>query len=152
MPNYWLIVGTPANFQISAGLGWTVQGFKRRHGKKAAAMRPGDKLIYYLTGEQVLSGVATVVSMSFEAHDQVWKSEAKPAEDYPWRVQIAPDVILNPNQAIPVAPLASQLVHVRKWPAANWTLAFQGNVRLLPPGDGALLIGEIRQAAGRNLV
>jgi len=148
MPSYWLIVGTPANFQVSAQLGWTVQGFKSRHGKKAAAMRPGDKLIYYLTQQQVLAGVATVVSTYFEAHDPVWKSEAKPGEDYPWRVHIVPDVILDAGRFLPVAPLASWLVHVRKWPAANWTLAFQGNVHLLPPEDGELLIDLIRRASG----
>ena len=148
MPNYWLIVGTPANFQVSAQLGWTVQGFKSRHGKKAAAMLPGDKLIYYLTQQQALTAVATVVSTYFEAHDPVWKSEAKPGEDYAWRVQIAPDVILDPSRFLPIAPLAGRLVHVRKWPTANWTLSFQGNVHLLPPEDGELLIDFIRRASG----
>lgn len=141
-------MGTPANFQVSAQLGWTVQGFKSRHGKKAAAMLPGDKLIYYLIEQQVLAAVATVVSTYFEAHDPVWKSEAKPGEDYPWRVQIAPDVILDASRFLPIAPLAGRLVHVRKWPAANWTLAFQGNVHLLPPEDGELLINLMRRASG----
>ncbi len=150
MLNYWLIVGTPANFQISARLGWTIQGFKSRHGKKAAAMRPGDKLIYYLTQQQVLAGVATVTSPYFEAHDPIWKSEAKPDEDYPWRVKIAPDVILQPDQYLPAEPLASRLEHVRKWPAANWTLAFQGNVHLLPTPDGELLVGLIKKASGSS--
>jgi hypothetical protein len=148
MPNYWLIVGTAGNFEISARLGWRVQGFKSRHGKKAAAMHPGDKLIYYLTQKQVLAGVATVTSTFYEAHDPVWKSEAKPGEDYPWRVHIAADVILDPSRFLAVAPLAGRLVHVRKWPVANWTLAFQGNVHLLPPEDGELLVGLIRLASG----
>jgi hypothetical protein len=147
MSNYWLIVGTQANFQVSAQLGWTVQGFKSRHGKKAAAMRPGDKLIYYLTQQQVLAGVATVASTYFEAHQPVWKSDAKLADDYPWRVQISPDVILDASRFLPVAPIASQLVHVRKWPAANWTLAFQGNVHLLPQEDGELLTERICRAS-----
>jgi hypothetical protein len=132
---------------VSAELGWTLQGFKSRHGRKAAAMRPGDSLIYYLTKKQVLAGAATVVSNCFEAHDPLWKSEASPGEDYPWRVRIAPDVILDPSRTLPVAPLAGQLIHVRKWPAANWTLAFQGNVHLLPREDGVLLIDLIRHAA-----
>jgi hypothetical protein len=148
MPNYWLIVGTPTNFLVSAQLGWTLQGFKRRHGKKAAAMRPGDKLIYYLTQKQVLAAATTVVSDSFEAHDPLWRSETTPSEDYPWRVRIVPDVILDPSLMLPVAPLAGRLAHVRKWPAANWTLAFQGNVHLLPPEDGELLMGLLHQTGG----
>jgi hypothetical protein len=151
VPNYWLIVGTQANFQISAQLGWTLQGFKSRHGKKAAAMLPGDKLIFYLTKMQVLAGAATVVSNCFEAHNPLWTSDAKPGEDYPWRVRIAPDVILDSSRMLPVAPLASRLALVRKWPATNWTLAFQGNVHLLPQEDGELLIGLIRQAGGATV-
>ena len=137
--NYWLIVNTPHNFAISGQLGWTVQGFKSRHKKKAAAMRPGDKLIYYLTQQQVFAGIVTVISASFESHERIGHSEGKPDEDYPWRVKIAPEVILAPGQYIPAAPIAPRLAHVRKWPAANWTLAFQGNVHLLPEEDGKLL-------------
>ncbi len=139
MPNYWLIVNSPANFALSGQMGWTVQGFKSRHGKKAAAMRPGDKLIYYLTQKQVFAGIAAVTSMSFEAHERIWHSEGKPNEDYPWRVKIAPQAILKPEQYIPSISVAARLAHVRKWPVANWTLAFQGNVHLLPAEDGTLL-------------
>ena len=142
----WLIVNTPANFAISAGLGWSVQGFKSRHGKKAAAMRPGDRLIYYLTQEQVFAGMAQVTSAAFEAHDLIWHSEGRPGEDYPWRVRITPLSILQPAQYLPAEPLAGRLAHVRKWPAANWTLAFQGNVHLLPVEDGELLAEQIDQA------
>jgi hypothetical protein len=143
----WLIVNTPANFAISASLGWTVQGFKARHGKKAAAMRPGDRLIYYLTREQVFAGLAEVTSPSFEAHDLIWHSEGGTGEDYPWRARIAPLAMLQPSQYLPAEPLAQRLAHVRKWPAANWTLAFQGNVHLLPAEDGELLAGLLAQAA-----
>jgi hypothetical protein len=147
-PNYWLIVGTPANFRISAWLGWTVQGFKSRHGKKAAAMRPGDKLIYYLTQEQVLAGVTTVVSAYFEAHNPLWTSDANAGEDYPWRVHIAPDVILDSSRYLPVAPVADRLAQFASGRRANWTLAFQGNVHLLPPEDGELLLHLIRKVDG----
>lgn len=145
--NYWLIVNTPANFAVSAELGWTVQGFKSRHRKKAAAMRPGDALIYYLTQQQVFAGVATVTSLYLESHQRLWRSAAKPDEDYPWRVQIAPATILAPGQYIAAEPVAPRLAHVRKWPQANWTLAFQGNVHLLPEADGLLLCELIASAA-----
>jgi hypothetical protein len=144
--NYWLIVNTPANFAVSGELGWTVQGFKSRHARKAAAMRPGDMLIYYLTQHQVFAGIATVASLFFESHQRIWRSEGRPDEDYPWRVQVAPTAILTPAQYIAAEPLAARLAHVRKWPAANWTLALQGNVHLLPEADGRLLCDLIVSA------
>jgi len=150
MPKYWLVVGTPANYQITARLGWTVQGFKSRHARKAAAMRPGDILIYYLTQLQVFAGTVRVTSPCFESHEPLWISEGRPTEDYPWRVKVAPEILLQPDGYLPAAKLAPQLAHVRKWPAANWTLAFQGNVHLLPEEDGRFLEDRIRQAAGSH--
>ena len=148
LPSYWLIVGTAENVSITAALGWTVQGFKSRHGKKAAAMRPGDQLIYYVTGIKAIAAVAQVASSSFESHDLVWRSDARPPDNYPWRVQITRGIVLTPDRYIPVQSLLDRLAFVRKWPPENWTLAFQGNVHLLPFEDGVLLSGLIGDAAG----
>lgn len=148
MPNFWLVVGTAENLAITAALGWTIQGFKSRHGKKAAAMQPGDELIYYVTGAKVFAATAQVTSAFFESHEPVWRSEARPPDDYPWRVRITRGIVLRPEQGIPAAALASRLSFVRKWPPEHWTLAFQGNVHLLPPEDGSLLVGLITAAAG----
>ena len=147
MSNYWMIVGTPGNLEISRALGWTVQGFKSRHGKKAAAMEPGDLLIYYVTHLQAFAAVAKVTSRFFESHEQVWHSDGKP-DDYPWRVAIEPVAVLAPGRYIAAEPVAPRLAHVHKWPAANWTLAFQGNVHLLPREDGELLFSLITEAGG----
>ena len=37
--------------------------------------------------------------------------------------------------AIPAEPIARQMTYVAKWPAANWTLAFQGNVHEINEDD-----------------
>lgn len=147
MPNYWMIVGTPTNLEISRGLGWTLQGFKSRHGKKAAAMEPGDLLIYYVTQSQAFAAVARVTSRAFESHEIVWRSDSKPPDDYPWRVHIELVAALPVGRFLPAAPLARLMAHVAKWPAANWTLAFQGNVHALPQSDGEMLAGLIQRAA-----
>jgi hypothetical protein len=49
-PNYWIIVGSPENFARTRARGFTVQGIKSRHRKKAEKMKPGDKIVWYLTG------------------------------------------------------------------------------------------------------
>jgi hypothetical protein len=147
LPSYWLIVGTAENLAITAGLGWTMQGFKSRHGKKAAAMKPGDVLVYYVTGTMAFAAVAKVRSECFESHEPVWHSESKPPDDYAWRVSISPETILATDRYIRARSLVERLTFVRKWPTENWTLAFQGNVHLLPAEDGMLLESLIRAAA-----
>ncbi|MCC6314649.1 MAG: EVE domain-containing protein, partial [Thermomicrobiales bacterium] len=66
---YWIIVGSPDNFERTAALGFTVQGIKSRHRKKAERMEPGDKLVFYLTGKKAFAAVATVESPYFESSE-----------------------------------------------------------------------------------
>ena len=118
-----------------------MQGIKSRHRKKADRMRAGDKMIFYLTGLKAFGGIATITSPYFESHDPIWRSgdPKKEAEDYPFRVNAEPDVVLTKDAAIPAEPLARQMAYASKWPAANWTLAFQGNVHEIGEEDYALI-------------
>jgi hypothetical protein len=143
-PTYWIIVGSPDNFDRTRELGCTVQGIKSRHRKKAERMAPGDKVIYYVTGLKAFAGIATITSEYFESHDRIWSSgdPKKEAEDYPFRINIDPDVILDPDEYVSAEPIARKMKYASKWPEANWTLAFQGNVHVIESDDYEL----IRQA------
>ena len=148
-PNYWIVVGSPENFARTAEHGFTVQGLKSRHRKKAERMKPGDKIVYYLTGRKAFGGIATIQSPYYESHERIWESgdPKKAAEDYPFRVNIAPDVILPVDDAVPAEPIARQMAYVAKWPAANWTLAFQGNVHEIGESEYRLIREGIEAAA-----
>ena len=149
-PTYWIIVGSPDNFAKTRELGFTIQGLKSRHRKKAERMKPGDKIVYYVTGLKQFAGISTITSPYFESHAPIWKSKdpKKAAEDYPHRVKIEPDTILEEGHYVDAEPLARQMTYVAKWPAANWTLAFQGNVHEIGVDDFALIEAAIASAAG----
>jgi predicted RNA-binding protein len=140
-PSYWIIVGSPDNFRRTKELGFTVQGMKSRHRKKAEKMKPGDKIVWYLTGVKAFGGVATITSPYFESHDRIWQSgdPKKEAEDYPFRVNIEPELVLEDGDWAPAEPIARQMTYVSKWPAQNWTLAFQGNVHVIDEADYELI-------------
>jgi len=140
-PQYWILVGSPENFAATREHAFRIQGFKTRHRKKAEAMRPGDRLVYYLTGVQGFAATATVVSEAFEDHTPIWRSKdpKKAAEDYPWRVQIEPDIVLPPGVVVPAEELAPHLHHVQKWPTEHWRLAFQGQLHRIDEHDFALI-------------
>ena len=151
-PAYWIIVGSPDNFARTRELGFTIQGMKSRHRKKAEKMKPGDKIVWYLTGVKAFGGIATITSPYFEGHHRIWQSgdPKKEAEDYPFRVNIKPDVVLDQPEWAPAEPIARQMTYVSKWPASNWTLAFQGNVHSIDRSDFDLIRKEIeaRKTAG----
>lgn len=145
----WIIVGSPENFAATRANGFTVQGIKSRHRKKAEAMHPGDRIVWYITGVKAFGGYATITSGYFEDHTPIWKSKdpKKDSEDYPWRVNIAPVVTLDIDTFVDAEPIARQMTHVSKWPAANWTLAFQGNVHKIEDADFELIAAAVREAA-----
>ena len=148
MPTYWIVVGSPGNFARTAEHGFSVQGLKSRYRKKAERMKPGDKIVYYLTGLKAFGGIVTITSPYFESHEPIWQSSdpKKAAEDYPFRVEIAPEIVLPVADAIPAEPIARRMAYVAKWPAANWTLAFQGNVHEIGEDDYRLIRDAIASA------
>jgi predicted RNA-binding protein len=143
---YWIVVGGPENFEAAKARGFDMFGFKSTRRREASKMRPGDKLIFYLTGQMKFAGVATVQSEMYEDHDKVFASKKKPGEDYPFRVKTEPDVILDPSAYLDVRELAPGMQYTKKWPAEHWRLAFQGNLHVIPREDYEMLAGEMKGA------
>ena len=146
---YWVVVGSPENFATTRANGFTIQGFKSRHRKKAEQMRPGDKLIYYITGVKGFGAVATITSPYFKDHAPIWHStnQKRQDEDYPWRVQIEPELTLREGVYLPAEDIARGMTYVQKWPADNWTLAFQGNLHKIDRHDFELVHQALVEAA-----
>jgi hypothetical protein len=62
-------------------------------------------------------------------------------------VDAEPVAVLEEADFVPVAGLAGDLEHVRKWPAEHWHLAFQGQLRTVGEADARLLRESIGAAA-----
>ena len=146
---YWMIVSSPDNFRKTRELGYTIQGLKSRHRRRVETMRVGDRLLYYITGRMAFAATVTVASPMYEDHTPIWRS-ARREEDYPWRVHIRQDVILEDVDWIPAKELAYRLDYVRKWPPEHWTLAFQGHIHALPRNDFAIVEDEIARSSRRR--
>lgn len=146
MPSHWIIVGSPDNFAKTEAHGFSIQGMKSRHRRKAERMAAGDKFAWYITGDKAFAGYATITGAYFEDHEPIWQGK-KDGEDYPWRVPIAKDVVLPRDRWVGAEGIARRMTYAAKWPVEHWHLAFQGNVHEIPESDFALLAGEIDRAA-----
>jgi hypothetical protein len=142
-PRHWLIVSSPQNYQITCELGFAVQGIKSRHRSRASQMREGDRLLWYLTGMQVFAATATVRGSVFEERTGVWVSLGKP-DDYPWRVPLSADVVLESERGVPVQEVRKELEYLRKWPEKHWRLGFQGMLHRWPEEDFRRVEGALR--------
>jgi EVE domain-containing protein len=144
-PTYWIIVGSVDNFRRTADRGFTIQGIKSRHRKKAERMKPGDKIVYYLTGIKAFGAISTITSSYFESHERIWQSgdPKKETEDYPFRIETTSDLVLDEADFVPAEGVARRMSYVSKWPPENWTLAFQGNVHEIGRADYELIRDEV---------
>ena len=142
---YWMLVSSPENFRKTREHGFSVQGVKSRHRKRVESMRPGDRLLYYITGRMSFAAAVTLTSPMFEDHQPIWRT-ARREEDYPWRVRIRLDSALEEIDWVSAKDLAYRLEYVRKWPPEHWTLAFQGHLHQLPQKDFKLIEDELRRA------
>ena len=136
----WILTGSLENFLINQERGFDVIGFKERRRLQAAEMEPGDEIFFYVTGLQAFGGAARVGSTSFEDRTPIWpQGKKKKPEDYPWRVEAEPILVLDEADYVPAEDLLDELEHIRKWPREHWHLAFQGQLRTIGDTDAKLL-------------
>ena len=136
----WILTGDVNNFRINVERGFDPIGFKERRRNQAAEVEPGDEIVFYVTGVQAFGGIARVRSAMFEDREPIWpQGKKKHPEDYPWRVEAEPVVVLDEREFVPAESLLGELEHVRKWPAEHWHLAFQGQLRTISEADARLL-------------
>lgn len=146
-PTHWLLVSSPDNFETSRKRGFDIAGMKSRHRKKAETVKAGDTVFFYLVGIKSIGGMATVTGPYFEDDSHIWVS-TKPNEEYPFRFPITPTAIIeSPKDFVLVEELVDALDYPKRWPRANWTLAFQGNVHKLNEHDFEIIASVIRDAA-----
>jgi predicted RNA-binding protein len=88
------------------------------------------------------AGTVTVTSSVYEDHQPIWRTGRRD-DDYPWRVHIRPDIVLEESEWIAAKELAYRLEYVRKWPPEHWTLAFQGQLHQLAQKDFKLIEDEL---------
>ena len=141
---YWMIVSSPDNFTRTREHGFSIQGIKSRHKNRVATMHPGDRILYYVTGRMAFAATVTVTSTMYEDHTPIWRT-ARREEDYPWRVRMRPDAVLEEADWVPAKEVAYRLEYVRKWPPEHWTLAFQGHLHQFAQKDFKLIEDEIRR-------
>ena len=145
----WILTGSVENLRINVERGFDVIGLKERRIRQAEQFEPGDLVVFYVTGVQAFGAIARVLSPMFEDREPIWPQGKKKApEDYPWRVEAEPVLVLAEEDFVPAESLLGELEHLGKWPAEHWHLAFQGQHRTISSGDAALLEERMRGAVG----
>jgi hypothetical protein len=139
-----MLVISPENFRKTRERGFTVQGIRTRHRRRAESIREGDQVLFYVTGRMAFAATCAVLSPMFEDRSPIWRSPRR-EEDYPWRFKVRATHLLEESEWVPAREVAYRMEYVRKWPPEHWALAFQGHVHQLPQKDFKLLEQELRR-------
>jgi len=142
----WILTASVDNFRATRERDFGLIGAKEKRRNLAEQIEPGDQIVFYLTGIQAFGGIVRVTGEMFEDRTKVWPGKPGKADPYPWRFETEPVRILEEDDFLPAVELASELEHVRKWPAEHWKLAFQGQLRTVPEADAELLERRIEAA------
>ena len=146
-PRTWILTGSPENFAATREHGFSVIGLKEKRRALALQVEPGDRIVFYLTKIKRFAASVIVAGELFEDRTKVWPGKPGAADPYPWRFPTRPEVVLDEGDWVPAEELATELEHVRKWPADHWHLAFQGQLRTVSDADAELLEKRLAEAA-----
>jgi predicted RNA-binding protein len=144
----WILTGSLENLRINVERGFDVIGLKERRVRQAEQFEPGDRVVFYVTGVKAFGAIARVRSPMFEDRDPIWpQGKKKHPEDYPWRVEAEPVLVLDEDDFVPAESLLGEMEHLGKWPAEHWHLAVQGQLRTISDADAELVATRMAAAA-----
>jgi hypothetical protein len=143
-----MVVTTPDNLARTRELGFEIQGFKTRQRKNVMErVKPGDRLLYYVSQVQKFGATAEITSEGFEDHEVIWQS--KPGEDYPYRVHLSADLTPEEDAWVPSEEIGPTLQFTQRYPAEHWKLAFRGNLHPISDEDFDAVRDELRRRGRR---
>ena len=147
--NYWMVVMTPENFEITKDRGFDLYGMRRRHRRRAQRMEPDDVILIYVNGIRKWTAITQVTSRYFESDEPVWNAvgtaDRGRGDSFPYRVKTQPFIVLEDKDYIDARAIAPTLEYVKRWVPEQWPLAFIETLHLLPQSDFRLIEGEMKK-------
>lgn len=142
---YWLDCFTGTTWEEFRKIGASVTGFNARLRKNAGKIDAGDILLCYLVGVQRWVGVLQVIGPSHN-RSRIWKDA-----DFPVRLDVTPQLLLDPEHGIPMEALAGKVSFYAKPEQKG---GYNGFVRVSPNlfkhSEDAVLILDLLKQAEKN--
>ena len=147
--NYWMVSTTLDDFQITKDRGYSIFGMGSKYRRRAQRMQPDDRMLMYVRQLRKWTGVVSVTSEYFEDRTPIWNVGSR-GENYPYRVKIRPEIVLNEEDYIDALLLAPRMEYLKRWLPETWPLAFFDTLHLIPQKDFSLIEGEMKRIVATN--
>lgn len=137
---YYIDLFSPETYQAFSNSNQDVSGFRERHKGIASSIKPGDKLICYMTKLSRWVGVLEVTESFFVDDTPIF---IRPVDPFMIRFKVSPQVWLSPERAIPINEdiCWKYLSFTKTLPKKSlaWTGMVRGSLRKLDDVDGEYL-------------
>lgn len=137
---YYAAIFSPETYRMFSDSSRSVTGVAQNRREQASRLRPGDKLICYITRISRWIGVLEINSACFIDTTPLFAPENDP---YCIRFQVKESVWLKPQQAVPMTESIcwDHLSFTRNLTrgSSEWTVAVRRNLKLLSDEDGGYL-------------
>ena len=149
MQRYWLISTSPENFQASKSQGFSVVGFKERNRRQVQRVKPGDRLVYYISRKQKFGAISEATSSYyFDDKTKIWTEED---EIWPCRFKVKPVFVLTDDELLDVKKLVPHLTFItEKQKKVKWGLAFHQSLRVIPEEDFKFIESEMKKILSKS--
>jgi hypothetical protein len=137
---YYLDLFSPETYEAFSRSDRSVSGFRKRQRNAAARIRPGDKLVCYMTKLSRWVGMLEVGEGPFEDGSPIFYPESDP---FVIRFKVRPSIWLPSEKAIPIydESIWNRLSFTRGQVrgTSTWTGKIRSSLVELDPSDGAIL-------------
>lgn len=144
---YWLCLFNVTTWPEFLAAGGDTIGFPDTQHKTIFRIKPGDRILAYMTKESKWIAAMEVTSEPyFDTKTKIWTQAT-----FPCRVKVKVLLKLDPRQGIPVLDLAPQLKLFDNLKSpTHWGLLFRTAPRELQSEDGQLIIKTLQTAQAQS--
>jgi hypothetical protein len=120
--------------------GGAVMGFTDKKWTTASRLRPGDRILCYLTKVSTFIGVLKVTGPAYRDRTQIWTDGV-----FPVRIPVAIELERPLSDAVPIRSLKQELSIFRGKTATGWTVHVRSSPRLWKESDAAAVVRALRR-------
>jgi predicted RNA-binding protein/rRNA-processing protein FCF1 len=131
----YLIITSPTHLYQNRKIEFAVEGFDDKYLNRIKFIKPGDRFVYYVSGDKLFAAITEITSKVFYDKTDLWPME--PDLKLFNRLKMAPKVVLNPQQILSAYSVIPKLRFVQN--KSSWGAYFQGSIKKISREDYLLI-------------
>ncbi|MCH7547038.1 MAG: hypothetical protein IID30_11625 [Planctomycetes bacterium] len=141
--NYYLNLFTGTTWKEFQNADACVTGFREHNWKRARNIKPGDVFLCYVVGVKRWVGLLEVTGDRYRDDAEIWKEET-----FPVRFSVKPQIILQPENGIPMEDLEGKVSFFPEGEKYHrWSGAIRNSPTKYKHQDGEVIADFLKQAA-----